>query len=327
MKRVLTLCAGILLVSALAFASGKKKLGIVMPAATHGFTGESIKAAQKGAETFSKQMNFDYQFLTANESSEQNNQIDTLLNSKVDAIVLWPLNGNELRSAAMKITEAKIPLVIYDRLIENFKPTVEVMGDNFTIGEKAGAYFSAYFAEELKKGKVNLLEFKGDNSTVPQQRTDGFLKTADKNLVFFQAFSTDWQRQKAREQMESFLINGKKEDVESIRGIFTHDDEVVLGLLDAIAAYDGNKKINIKLISGVQANKDFFAALEAYKGKIDLMTYSFSPVMVRDAVKIGGEILNGKKYDGLVLLPTTEVDAKNYKEYMNSEEYKLRYED
>ena len=133
MKRFFTLLAALLLLSVAAFASaGGKVLGIVMPNATHGFLGESIKHARAAAEEYSKANGFSYKFLTSAEASEQNNQLDTLINEKVDCIVLWPHNGNELRSGAMKVMEAKIPLIIYDRLIDEFKPTAEVMGDNFT---------------------------------------------------------------------------------------------------------------------------------------------------------------------------------------------------
>jgi ribose transport system substrate-binding protein len=334
MKKFLTLIIGLILFSCLAFATGGKKvLGVLTPNATHGFTGESIQHARAAAEELSKKEGFEYKFLTSAESSEQNNQIDGLINEKVDAIVLWPHNGNELRSAAIKVTEAKIPLIIYDRLIDGFAPTAEVMGDNVTIGQLAGKYFSKFFAEDLKKGKVNILEFKGDNSTVPQQRSDGFKETADKNFVVVQQFSTDWQRAKAREQMENFLNNVSKEEVESVKAIFTHDDEVALGIIDAIIAYTGNKKINVKLISGVSGSKDLLVTFDSLlkdKG-ISQVTYLFSPSMVRDAVKMGADILNGKPFhiekaaNGQYLIPTAEVDNNNYKEFQNSEVYKVRY--
>lgn len=325
MKNFLKVLVGTLLISAVSFA---KMLGIVMPNATHGFTGESIKHAKAAAEEFSKQGGFEYKFLTSAEASEQNNQVDTLINEKVDCIVLWPHNGNELRSAAMKVMEAGIPLIIYDRLIEGFKPTAEVMGDNFTVGEETGKYLNNYFAEDLKKGPVNIIEFKGDNSTVPQQRSDGFAKTADKNIKIVQQFSTDWQRAKAQEQMETFLNSVSKEEAESIKAVFTHDDEPMLGVIDAIMNYQGPAKLNIKLVTGVGGRRENIETFDIYKQElgIDQVTFLFSPVMVRDAVKMGAEVLEGKKFDGLYLIPTQMIDNNNYKEYMQGEQWKIRYE-
>ena len=224
--------------------------------------------------------------------------------------------------------EAKIPLIIYDRLIDEFKPTAEVMGDNFTIGEETGRYLNKYFAEDLKTGKVNVLEFKGDNSTVPQQRSDGFAKTADKNINILQQFSTDWQRAKAQEQMETLLNSLKKDEVESIKAVFTHDDEVMLGVLDAIMSYSGNAKLNIKLVTGVGGRRENIETFDIFKNDlgIDQVTYLFSPTMVRDAVKMGADILDGKTFSGLYLIPTETIDNNNYKDYMKSEHWKIRYE-
>ncbi|MGF6906527.1 substrate-binding domain-containing protein [Fusobacterium sp. PH5-44] len=330
MKKVLTFLVTFVLLSMAAFASAAKGkvLGIVMPNATHGFLGESIKHARAAAVEYSKANGFEYKFLTSAEASEQNNQLDTLINEKVDCIVLWPHNGNELRSGAMKVMEAKIPLIIYDRLIDGFTPTVEVMGDNFTIGEETGKYLNKYFAEDLKKGKVNILEFKGDNSTVPQQRSDGFKKTADPNINIIQQFSTDWQRAKAQEQMETLLNSLKKEEIESIKAVFTHDDEVVLGVLDAIMSYNGDAKLDIKLVTGVGGRKENIETFDPMKKdlKIDQVTYLFSPTMVREAVKMGADILDGKTYSGLQLIPTEVIDNNNYNDYMKSSHWKIRYE-
>lgn len=329
MKNFFRLLLGFMLLSVVALANnGAKVLGIVMPNATHGFTGESIKHAKAEAEELSKKYGFEYKFLTSAEASEQNNQLDTLINEKVDCIVLWPHNGNELRSGAMKVMEAKIPLIIYDRLIEGFKPTAEIMGDNYTVGEDLGKYLNNYFAEDLKKGPVNIIEFKGDNSTVPQQRSEGFARVADKNIKIVQQFSTDWQRAKAQEQMETFLNSVSKEEAESIKAVFTHDDEPMLGVIDAIMNYQGPAKLNIKLVTGVGGRRENIETFDIYKQElgIDQVTSLFSPVMVRDAVKMGAEILQGKKFDGLYLIPTRIIDNNNYKEYMQSEDWKVRYE-
>lgn len=305
-----------------------KILGVVMPNATHGFLGESIKHAEAASKTFAETYGFEYKFLTSAEASEQNNQLDTLINDGVDCIVLWPHNGDELRSGAQKVMEAGIPLIVYDRLITGFAPTAEVMGDNVTIGQETGKYLNTYFADELAAGEVHILEFKGDNSTVPQQRSDGFAETADDNIVVVQQFSTDWQRAKAQEQMETFLMTSSKEDIEKIQAVFTHDDEVVLGVLDAITAYQGDADLNIRLLTGVGGRKENLDTFATYKEQYDLdqVTYLFSPTMVRDAIEYGAKILNGEEVSGLILIDTMEIDLSNEQEFRTTDIYKIRYE-
>ena len=301
----------------------KKVLGIVMPNATHGFLGESIKHAEAEAKALAASQGFEYKFLTSSEASEQNNQIDTLINEKVDAIVLWPHNGDELRSAAQAAMDAKIPLIIYDRLINNFTPTATIMGDNIGIGEMTGTYMNKYFAADLAKGEVQVLEFMGDNSTVPQQRQEGFLKTADKKFKIVQSFNTNWQRQKAQEQMENFLNTSKPEDIEKIKAVITQDDEIEMGVLDAIKAYKGPAKLDIRLISGVSGRKENLDTFESEK--IDQVTYAFSPAMVRDAVKLGADVLAGKTLEKSYIIKTVEIDRTTVNDFRNSDIYKIRY--
>ncbi|RGY97685.1 substrate-binding domain-containing protein [Clostridium sp. AM58-1XD] len=303
-----------------------KMMGVVTPSADHGFTAESIKHCEAEVKELAEKYGFEYKFMTAAESGEQSNAVETILGLNPDVMVLWPVTGDELRSAAQQVQDADVPLIIYDRLIEGFEPTSWIMGDNDAIGEGAGEYFTEYFKDDLAAGEVGLLEFKGDSSTVPMQRSNGFWKTADKNFKKIQEFSTDWSQQKAMEQMEDFLNTKSVEEIESVKAIFTHDDEIVFGIVEALKNYNGPAKLNIKLVSGVSAGEGFMNLYEnsGLEG-IDFMTYTFSPSMVRDAVDLGLKVMQGETLDASYLIPTEMIDKTNYKEYMESDVYKIRY--
>jgi len=47
--------------------------------------------------------------------------------------------------------------------------------------------------------------------------------------------------------------------------------------------------------------------------------------MVRDAVDLGLDVLEGKTLEPSYLIPTEMIDKNNYKEYMESDLYKIRY--
>lgn len=303
-----------------------KLMGVVTPSADHGFTAESIKHCEAEVKLLAEKYGFEYKFMTAAESGEQSNAVETILGLNPDVMVLWPVTGDELRSSAQQVQDAGVPLIIYDRLIEGFTPTSWIMGDNDAIGEGAGKYFSEYFKDDLAAGEVGILEFKGDSSTVPMQRSNGFWKTADKNFKKVQEFSTDWSQQKAMEQMEDFLNTKSVEEIESVKAIFTHDDEIVFGIVEAIKNYSGSAKINVKLISGVSAGEGFMKLYEdsGLEG-VEFMTYTFSPSMVRDAVDLGRDVLEGKTLNESYLIPTEMIDKTNFKEYMESDIYKIRY--
>jgi len=317
----------------------KKLLGIVMPNATHGFLGESVQHCENRVKELSKEQGFDYKFLTAGESSEQANHVDTLLAMNVGTIMLWPMNGKELRSSAQKIKDAGIPLVIYDRLIEGFQPECEVYGDNTNVGALAGKYFNEFFKEQLNAGEtINILEFKGDASTVPKQRSDGFFSEASEQFNVLQSFSTDWQRLKSMQQMETFLTTKSKEEIESVQAIYTHDDEVTMGILDALRNYSGNADINIKLLGGNGGRDE---NIKQFKdpgvGDMKMVTTLFSPHMIRDCVDIVAKCMLEGEVEDLYIVPTHLIDydgvlakkcdpnGQNIEEYKESDDYTIRY--
>lgn len=224
------------------------------------------------------------------------------------------------------VLNENIPLIVYDRLITGLEPTAEVMGDNIKIGELSGDYFNNYFASELEQGPVSIIEFKGDNSTVPQQRSDGFYSTSHHNFNIVQQFDTGWQRAVAQEQMENFLYTRHEQTVASIRGIFTHDAEVAAGVLLALQSYDGPKEINVELVSSVSIPKELLDNFNTYEQiGFNQVAYTFSPAMVRDAVQKGIDVLDGREVSGQYLIATEEVDNSNSEAYRSSETFTIRY--
>jgi len=326
-----TIIALLALIMALTFAacssSGTqetKVLGIVIPNATHDFMAESIRHAEAGAKEMAQTFGVEYRLLISESSAEQAQQIDTLINEKVDALVLWPHNGEELKDSTERIGAAGIPLVVYDRLIPDFTPTAWVMGDNEGLGRLAGEYFSRFFADELANGEVYYLEFKGDTSTVPKQRSGGFHERLHNSFKRVgEPFITYYQRQTAMEQMAEFLTSNP--DAEKVQAIFTHDDEVALGILDAIKNH--GDALNIRLISGVSGDRNYLDTFAPVLGQFGIaqVTYEYSPSMVRNAVEAGMRLLAGEDLSGLILVPTFEVDNQNEAEYRSSEVYITRY--
>jgi ribose transport system substrate-binding protein len=329
MKRILSVLIAVL--AAAGIAGGCKKeskplLGVVTPSADHGFTAESIRHGEAQTKELAEKYGFDYRYMTAAESGEQSNAVETILSMKPSAIVLWPVTGDELRSAAQSVTDAGVPLIVYDRFIEGLTPTAEISGDNVAIGEGVGQDFNRRFAAELAAGPVNYLEFKGDSSTVPMERTNGFLSKANPNFNLVQSFVTNWSQQTSMEQMENFLNTKSPAEIESIKAIFTHDDEIVFGIVEALKNYRGPAAINIKLINGVAAGAGFMDLFEnSGLPGIDFISYTFSPSMIRDAIDLGYKALNGEPLERVYKIPTRRIDRTNYREYMASDMYKVRY--
>jgi ribose transport system substrate-binding protein len=337
MKKLIVLFTCLALIAGFAFAGGgqqaagggggaAKTLAVVIPGPDHGFTGESVAHAQAEAKKI-EATGVKVSVISEGEASKQMSGIENLLNTQnVGAVVLWPTNGDELRTAADLVKSKNIPLIIYDRFIPGFKPDCEISGDNVTIGKQAGEYFNNYFKSAA--APVNYLQFIGDSSTVPQERTDGFMSTVDQGKFkqVRESFLTNWSQETSMNQMQTWLDTSSQAEIEGVQAIFTHDDEIVLGIVTALKNYKGPAKLNIKLITGVAAGKEFMDLFQnpPFPG-VDFVTWTFSPSMVREAVDLGLKALNGEKLQATVKIATEAIDKSNYQAYMAGDLYKTRY--
>ena len=204
--------------------------------------------------------------------------------------------------------DAKIPVIIYDRLLDNFDQVSEVMGDNEEIGRQTGKYFNEFFKDQAS---VNYIEFLGDNSSVPRQRSNGFKETIDPKFKKLNEWSTDWQRSNGQKFMEEFM---ETPDFAKLDAIFTHDAEVALGVLTALEGYTGDHKV--KLVSAVSEPKELLGKIKHYADLgIDVVTYTFNPNMVVDSVKLAIDYLNGKDVPERYLIPTEVIDKTNFDKF------------
>lgn len=296
-------------------ADGKKSIVVMTPNATHGFTGQSVKDAQDGTKRLAEENDMDYKVVTSANATEQASQIEQIVADKPDIVVLWP-HDDTLKSAAQSFVDAEIPVVIYDRLLDDFDQVTEVMGDNVEIGKQMGLYFNEYFKDQIADDSVDAiyyLEFKGDNSSVPGQRSDGFASTIDPKFEKLGEWSTDWQRAKGQSYMEEFM---GKEEFAKLDAIFTHDAEVSLGVLTALEGYNGPIEPKVKLVSAVSEPKQLLEKIQHYADKgIDVVTYTFNPNMVVDSVEQAIKYLNGDTLPDQYLIPTEAVDKTNYNDF------------
>ena len=338
MKKLFALLLSLVMVFTATAALGEGiKLGIVTPDADHGFTGESVAHARAEAEAMKAAgIIEDYMMAVGGEASKQIQGLEDILNWGPDAIVLWPLEGDQLRNAAQTVVDEGIPLVIYDRLIENFKGMAgEIMGDNEGIGNMMGEYLLKYFEEDLKAGKtVNYLLFIGDSSTVSKQRTQGMLDVInateykDQFVLLQDGFQTDWSNAKSQEFMENWLNTADAATIADLDLIVTHDDEIVDGITTVIQNASGLD--SLRLVTGVGGRRETLSLYDNIE-KPDLVTYFFSPSMIRDALRLAVAAANGEQYQDqdiagqLFLIPSIEIDKNTVADYRASQDYADRY--
>lgn len=315
------------------------KVGLVILSGDHGFTGESVRHAEMQAEAVMEQYdNLEVVVKSCGEAADQITEIENLIAAgDIDAIMLWPTEGEALRSAAQTVVDAGIKLVVYDRLIENFDGLEgQMMGDNFSIGREMGEYLTTYFADSEK---VNYLRFVGDSSTVTSQRSGGMDEVIDaaKFNQINETFVTDWSTEKAQEQMENWLNAHTNEEIESLDLIVTHDDEIVDGLMNALEAYSGSATLNVKLITSVGGREDTMQKFENSSLDVKFITWFFAPSFIRECVDFTVESAMGLPFsgtaleeNGIYLIPSFSIGNAgeahyDFDQYRASSEYEVRY--
>lgn len=313
------------------------KIGVVIPSGDHGFTGESVAHAKMEAEALMKKYEgLEIVVKDGLEASHQITSIENLLaGGDVDLVMLWPMEGEALRSAAQSIIDAGVELVVYDRLINDFQGLVgEIMGDNVGIGNMMGEYLNKYYSD---MDSVQYLRFVGDSSTVTSQRSDGMDGVIDKKFEqVANTFVTNWSTETAQGQMENWLNAKTVKEIEALDLIVTHDDEIVDGLMNALEAYTGSAKINIKLITSVGGREATLVKFENTKLPTKFCTFYFAPAFIREALRLSATHLYGEEYkganltNGQYLIPSFSISnagdsTYDFDAYRKSEIYAERY--
>ena len=315
------------------------KVALVILSGDHGFTGESVKHAELEAKAMEEKYdNLTVVVKSCGEAADQISEIENLIaTDKPDAIMLWPTEGEALRSAAQTVVDANIKLVVYDRLIENFDGlTGQMMGDNESIGKEMGEYLNEYYKDYAD---VQYLRFVGDSSTVTSQRSGGMDNVLDgKFQQVDETYVTDWSSEKAQDQMENWLAGHTKEDIEAIDLIVTHDDEIVDGLMNALEAYTGDADLsNLKLITSVGGRKQTLDKFDNTTLDVKFVTWFFAPSFIRECVDFTCENAMGVPFSGtaaevagIYLIPSFSIgNAGNtdqtFDSYRASEIFATRY--
>lgn len=282
----------------------KPTIGMSFPAADHGWLGAIIQNAEDEA----KKLGVNYKITTAADPNKQTNDVEDLISQKVDAIVMLPIESAALTPIADKVKEAGIPLIIVDRELESDAATAVVKGDNKGIGLGAGKFI----AEKLS-GKGKVVEIIGVPSSVTTLRSEGFREAIKDHpaIEIVASQSGDFQKEKSLHVMQNILQSESEIDA-----VYTHDDEMALGVLQAIKEANRN---DIQVITGAGGIKEVYELIKEDKSLMKA-TFEYSPLMVKDAVKVALDIINGNPpKEEIIVREAAQVTKENANDYYDPE--------
>jgi ribose transport system substrate-binding protein len=271
-------------------------IGFSAPAADHGWIAAIANNAQAQAEQYS-----DVTFSPVNPTNDIAQQIaavQTLINQKVNALVILPNDGSQLTSVGRQAMEAGIPVINLDRIFDSpLAYRTWIGGDNYGMGVSAGTYIGQRLREA---GVANPIigEIAGiDNLPLTQQRSQGFadaLQTFGFSVGPRQA--ADFTAQGGQRVTANLLQAAPRLDA-----VWNHDDDQGIGVLAAIQQAGRNEFF---MVGGAGSANAMRAIQE--DNTVLKATVTYSPSMASSAVSLARLVAQGK---GMGDLAEREVPA------------------
>ena len=335
MKKIVALLLALMLVcSAAAFAAGTD-IAILVPNADHGWTGAVLTYAEEKAEAINAEGKYTAKVISSADPANQISQVEDIIeNESAKSIVILP-QDNTLETTMKKLADSGIPFVMFDRVIDTVaeQAVASVKGDNEGIGAETAKRFIA--AGMVPGDKILIMP--GDNSSVPQMRNDGFFGvllengwTQEQVDAIESTAYTGWSRSEGKKLFTEWLDSRTVEEIAEYKWIFTHDDEIGMGILEALKSseIDTAKKeafltagVHLASSSGLNEmysvnkgihQKDYSAEVA---GLADLFSVTYDPAMIQIACDDMIAYLDGGEVTKDHVIPVSVVDATNVNDF------------
>ena len=228
-----------------------------------------------------------YQVMSRNSFSDPKQQyqdVMTFIAYQVDLIILSPIEEFGWEPVLEEAKKANIPVIIVDRNIATNRSDLFLthIGSSFKAqGGRAGLYVTNHY-QKIEKEAINVFEIKGvENSSPTRLRHDGFAETVgrDPRIQITQTITGDFIRLKAKEKFSEAIEAGKLNNIDVI---YSHNDEMTLGALDAL---DEHQLENKFVVVSIDSQKEMIDLLKKRKVNCVVECNPFMGELVANTVK------------------------------------------
>ncbi len=229
-----------------------------------------------------------------NPATEAKN-IEDLIIKKVDALLINPTDSSAIAPSVFKANKAGIPVFTVDRSANSGNVVAHVASDNVAGGVMAGEFL-------IKKinGKGKVVELEGiAGSSAAVDRGKGFNQVVSKNsgVTVVAKQTANFNRAEGLRVFENIL-----QAQPDIDGVFAHNDEMILGAIQAAKASGRSKGI---VFVGFDAVDDAVNAVNA--GDLEATVAQQPAVIGELGVKTAVDYLNGKSVQQNIPVPLSLV--------------------
>jgi ribose transport system substrate-binding protein len=211
-----------------AVAQDQIKIGVSIPAATHGFMGGlNWHAAEAEKRLEAANPNIDLIIVTADGPADQASDLEDLVSvHQINALVVLPFESEPLTEPVRAVKDSGAFITVVDRgLTDPSIQDVYVSGNNTEMGEVSAEYMMSRLGEG-----DNIVILRGIPTVLDTERFDAFMaKIEGSGINVLDNKFANWNRDDGFEVMQDFLSR-----FPDIDGVWAQDDDITLGVVEAI---------------------------------------------------------------------------------------------
>ncbi len=235
-----------------------------------------------------------------NDVQEQIADIEKLLETPIDLLIVSPLESDALTPVVEKAFNRGIPVLLLDRRVNSSKFTAYVGANNEAIGKQAGHY-----AANLIHKKGRILEISGLLGSSPcTERHQGFVEAISKypEVVLSKRIYGNWEKAAAKRALEKVI-----DQYRDISVIYAHNDVMALGAYEVCQKYGLTNRVKI---IGIDALPGKSGGIQMVLDRKIEATFLY-PTGGGKAIRLAVQILKKQAFEKVNFLPSAGIDYED----------------
>ncbi|MBK8847906.1 MAG: substrate-binding domain-containing protein [Bacteroidetes bacterium] len=304
-------------------AQKKKVIGLSMDTYTEERWAKDAAMFKKEAE----RLGLDVEIQACNgDENLQNKHIENFVTKQVDAIVIVPHNSKTCATAIKQAKEAGIPVIAYDRLINDADLDLYISFDNQKVGEMQAQYIlniapeGNYILAEGSSTDNNALLYHQGHLNVLKQAID-----AGKIKIIMDQYCKDWLPAEALKQTQNALTLCNN----NVAAIVAANDGLASGCIQALSEQQLQGKVPVSgqdaEVSAIQRIIDGTQTMTVYKPIKLLATQAAQATAMlinkQPLQGVNAKLNNNFKEVPSILLAPIAVDKANYMSTVVADEF------
>lgn len=241
--------------------------------------------AQTAEENGSQVRSLDAQ----DDSAKQLNDVNDLIQQGVDILLINPVDSAAIAPAVESANGAGIPVITIDRDSDGGQVVSMVASDNVEGGQMAAQYIIDQVGEN-----ANVVQLEGTpGASATRERGEGFTNVAESSLNVLDSQTANFNRAEGLSVMENLL-----QSHQDIQAVFSQNDEMALGAMEAINAAGLQDEI---IVIGFDGTEDAISSIQ--QGELDATIAQQPEEMGRLAVQTAYSYYQGEKQEDIIKSP------------------------